>query len=196
MPFEPKLIAGGDEMRRSDKTAPLGHEPLPLEPELFGPDADFSELPDKLAELAFQLSEDAELLAQCFPPLPAEGGVQRSSRQDSSPSRRMWLASPWTRAAALLLLFSAATLGVLLLGGDEEPGVAGARFRQTLNLNRPAADVPSPERFAESKAPGKTSVAPESSTMPVFISADDAEFLNGEKIEVLADVHAEQLAEI
>ena len=42
----------------------------------------------------------------------------------------------------------------------------------------------------------ESSREPESSASPVYISADEAEFLNGEKIEVLADVHAEQMAEI
>ena len=194
MPFEPKLIVSDSEMQRHDERMSLGHES-------FGPEEDFNELPAELAELAFQLSDDAELLARRFPSPSVEGGVQRLSRQDSSPSRRMWIASTWTRAAALLLLLSAATLGVLSLGDDEEPGVAGARFPVGPDLNRPAADLPSPERFTEIKTPGET---PEPSASPVFISADDAdfisaddaEFLNGEKIEVLADVQAEQLAEI
>ena len=182
MPFEPKLIVS-DEIQ-------------PREP--FGPDADFSELPDELAGLALQLNDDAELLARGFPSPPAEGRVQQLWRQDSSPRRWVWLASPWTRAAALLLLCSAATLGVLLLGDDQKPGVVGVRIRP--EVNHPVADVPSPDRFAERKtrreSPRESSREPESSASPVYISADEAEFLNGEKIEVLADIHAEQIAEI
>ena len=80
------------------------------------------------------------------------------------------------------LLFSATGLGVFFLGDREEQDIAGARLRHTV--------------VEPNQSVAETQVEPESSAEPVFISVDDAEFLNGENIEVLADIHAEQLAEI
>jgi hypothetical protein len=155
------------------------------------------DLPDELAAVAAQLTDDAELLAQRYTSgfRPAslcqrlEYAVRESASRGSQRGRWLdWASKSWTRAAALLAIAAGTTVGAIWqLRGQRSDVAVTPRVTSAVTHELASAD---------NGPSGMTATVGDHVLPPTFVSAAAAESLSGEEIEVLADAFAGQIAEI
>jgi hypothetical protein len=161
---------------------------MPFEPKVHMK-RDETPLPEDLAALAAQLSNEADSLAATYP-CASESALFEAERQAVAVHRKSGLRSYWsiTRVAALLAVAMGATLGALWQ----------IRSRDTANLAVRELPQPSLAKHLDAVGDEIAAVTQGSGRMPLptFISIEAAEGLSGEEIEVLADAFAGQVAEL